>query len=523
MRAAKVVRRRDGRPAPVVVRPDEIPADLSLERTLLGTLLHEPGETLRRVRALVEPRDFAAPYHEAIWRAALDLDARGIAAEWFAVEAELVRTERIDRLRAVGGSDYAATLSGAASVPSLAPYVAEQIAARAHARRVTYAAAEIAARGRLGGDPIAFAAEARALFDEANGSNPAASWPTWEDLVEAVGYDGPRLFTGIPSLDAHTEGLPRGTIVVLGGAAGAGKTGLALQWLRRWTLEGIPTAMLCADQPAARIFVRWGQMDGLDRQAIESRDRSTLAELRERRPDVAPLLVDATKGPVHLDTVSQELRRRREALRAPISVLVADSLQTMDAGAPDDADQRTRVELAVAACKRAAERDGHVVIVTSELVKASYRSKATADQVDDRAAFADSRAQLHAADVAIVLRTPETGGRVTASIPKSRLGSSAPQPFHLEPDRLRSSFVEVEPDEEQDASDEDERRAAAINALRDRIVRVIAVSPVPLRTVDDVVRRVKARRQAVGDALKELEQHHRIVRGHTGYTLPETA
>lgn len=517
------MKRRAEAPAPVAVRPQELPEELAIERALLGTLILHPRETLDRVRGIVSPADFSAPFHEAVFSVAISLDDAGRPAEWFAVWDELVARGLEPKLRAVGGIDYGIVLSEAASITGAATYAAERIAAAAHARRIGYAATEIAARARARDrDPVAFAAEARLLFEQAAGANPAAAWPGWRELAHAVGYQGPRLQTGIPALDEGTGGLPAGRKIFVGGAPGAGKTALVVQLLHRWAHQGVLVGMLAVDQPAAAVLCRWGQLDGIDRGLLECGDPDARRELAERQPQPAPLIVDGSRGGITIQAVSAELRRRREALRLPVSVLAIDSLHTAESGAPDDADQRQRVESAVHAVKRAAERDGHLVLVTSELVKGSYRSKASAEQTDDRAAFAESRAIGHESDLSLVLRTPDDGSRIDVAIPKSRIHPDHPQPFALRLDRSRSALEQIERGEDEDP--EEVRRTAALAAAKHKILRVIAASPQPLVSKNAIHQRVRGNKSTVFAAVRELaEDDGAIVLTSRGYLLAAQA
>ena len=151
------------------------------------------------------------------------------------------------------------------------------------------------------------------------------------------------------------------------------------------------------------------------------------------------------------------------------SLLVVDSAQQVESRAGVDADgPRAKLTANVAALRRAAHWERHLVLATSELARGAYRSKNTSERIDDLAAFKESGALEYGADLALVLRSVRNeDDSVDATVPKSRLGPRTP--FRLRLDRRAMRFGEVKVHGE----DEDRQRDAAENAQMASDVRTV--------------------------------------------------
>jgi len=375
----------------------------------------------------------------------------------------------------------------------------------------------------------------------APGATTDAGGVTWRPAVERIAeivQTGPRLATGFPALDKATRGgLRLGKRVVLGGPPGAGKTTLAAQLLWGWARAGYYCAILAADEDLPAVLVRLGQALGLDRDDLEDAARpghaSAFAELRDTIADLGDrlLAVDADDElapgqPVTVEAVSAELARRRVAGTGPGSVLLIDSVQTVNTADTPNADgPRLRADAVLAAMRRAAKRDGHLVLATSEVSRGSYAAKDPNARVADLASFKESGGIEFKADVAIFLRPVEGTDLVDGSIPKNRLrGPDAPREFRIELRRARAVFVEVDLPSE---ADRDAAEAERDEAVRARVIEAIEKATSPLRSQNALRERcqtikpkIRARHDVWNAAIKELTDEGTVVRHRQrGYIL----
>lgn len=322
--------------------------------------------------------------------------------------------------------------------------------------------------------------------------------------VDRLGSIGPRVSTGIETLDRVTRGgLARGSLVVFGGAPGACKTTLVVHQAVHQAQNGIPTAILAADEGPDTILIRIGQVLGLEREAIE---QGTVAEsFKQRLAGLHLNLFSCDEPGVTAESVAEELAKQGPG------VLVIDSLQTVrtkTSGKADDA--RSRLNDVVEVLKAIARTHKHVILVTSELARAAYRAKDVAAQIDDLAAFKESGAIEYAGTVLLVLRNPrDGGGLVEVTMPKNRLGFEKAD-FHLQLDPDRATLTEVE--DAAAAAAEIER-----NQTRQRQVWELVRDAGDIRSGDDMLAKLR-QRGTRGDngelrrAFKTLVEDRRILR-----------
>jgi KaiC/GvpD/RAD55 family RecA-like ATPase len=319
----------------------------------------------------------------------------------------------------------------------------------------------------------------------------APGWTPTEAMVGRIGTGGAKLPTGFESLDTATRGgLRMGRLVVIGGAPGAGKTGVAIQLARRFA-HMMPVLVLAADEEPEGLLMRFGQMAGIEREALEEdRPGAKSALVAALRASPRPFeVVDASEPGATIENAAQAL-----ALRGP-GLLVVDSLQTAKSAgwalAGDNA--IARIDANVAALKDAAKRWGHLVLATSELGRGAYRNADNADNVDLLSAFKGSGSIEYAATVLLVLRSiKDAEGVVECAVPKNRLGGAKPT-FTLAHDPLRAQYHEAAQGPTFDFS----------APLRERVLNAVRGALSPL-SKNAVVKAVGGRKEAVGREVDRL-------------------
>jgi RecA/RadA recombinase len=364
----------------------------------------------------------------------------------------------------------------------------------------------------LMGGPLDFATLCRAMADR-----PAAR----------------RLSIGFSTLDKATRGgIPEGRIVVLNGAPGASKTGLAVQWAHTWATSGACVVYLAADMDPEDVMTRIGQREGFERDALDGlmgpeARRGAWHELADRG---VPLLV--------LDGAAVGLERAILILRTMPGdgprVLVVDSLQWAQCGAAAGIETARGQMDAKLGVLRRARASGVLVVALSEMNRGGYAHGA-ASPTSTLAASKESGAIEYAADLLLGLRSGAED-LVDLDVAKDRLGSARGMGLRLRQDRSRATLAEVDrPEPASQANRSEERRVRAVEAAerdaRDAVPRVVqalaaaAEKGCSLRMLRTAVAGVRAVvvDAAASLAVKQGEAVTRPARGHDRYYLPSAA
>jgi KaiC/GvpD/RAD55 family RecA-like ATPase len=307
--------------------------------------------------------------------------------------------------------------------------------------------------------------------------NPPAS-PV--DIVERWGREGPlvRVQTGISALDrACRGGLPIPWRILIIGAPSAGKTFVAVaiaDVLARVLADaGLCVGILGVDEEPEDLTVRLAQIAGFGVEEAERRDHEVLRHMAKALAAARILLYDATHT---IESAAADLAVWAKAEKR-LAALFIDSIQAARSDAALSADSpREIVEANVAAMRVASTGHRMLVGATSEANRASYRNEQAAEQSNDLAAGAESRAIEFGAQTLLMLRTPKDRPDVIhVRIAKNRRAYVGE--FWLKLDRERHALTECPaPSEDPNATTrktEANRRAAVADVERD--AKAIAV------------------------------------------------
>jgi replicative DNA helicase len=319
------------------------PSDLEAEQALLGCLLID-AEAITTVRDAVAPEDFYAEKHAHMYRAAVALADSGNPIDTVTLRDQLERGPGVGR---AGGLDYIAELSLAVPSAASVKYYAEIVVAHSLRRRLIQAGGEVT---RLGFDATTRVEDAidsaeQTVFrvGESQHRNAEAQHvapivrETWALLETRLQQK--RLVHGVPTnfakLDALTQGLQPGELVILAARPSVGKTSFALNIARNAAvLAGKPVVvfslemskqalaqrLICAEAKVDNYLMRTGQLDSLAYQHIAmALDTLTQAELWI---DDTPALAISTL----------RARARRMKAQYGIELIVIDYLQLMHGG-----------------------------------------------------------------------------------------------------------------------------------------------------------------------------------------------
>jgi len=242
------------------------PHDLAAEQCVLGGMLLSK-DAISDVLEVIKGSDFYRPAHQIVHEVVLDLYGRGEPADAVTVAAELTRRGDIGRM---GGAPYLHTLIASVPTAANAGYYARIVRERAILRRLVEVGTRIVQLGYSGdgdADELVDRAEAEVygVTDHRVSEDYAPLseiMPGALDEIEAIGSRGGSL-TGVPTgfadLDALTNGLHPGQMVVIAARPAIGKA-LALDTPLPtpggWTTMGevqVGDCLLGADGRPARV------------------------------------------------------------------------------------------------------------------------------------------------------------------------------------------------------------------------------------------------------------------------------
>lgn len=206
------------------------PQDIDAEQSVLGGMLLSK-DAIADVVEVLKGADFYRPAHETIYTAILDLYAKGEPADPITVAAELTKRGELTR---VGGASYLHTLVNAVPTAANAEYYAEIVHERAVLRRLVEAGTRITQMGYAADgdvDEIVNSAQAEiyAVTEQRTSEDYLPLSEIMEgalDEIEAIGSRSGQM-TGVPTgftdLDALTNGLHPGQMIVIAARPAMGK------------------------------------------------------------------------------------------------------------------------------------------------------------------------------------------------------------------------------------------------------------------------------------------------------------
>ena len=295
---------------------------------------------------VVEPlagSDFYRPAHETIYSAVLDLYGRGEPADAVTVTAEMHKQGDLAR---VGGAPYIHTLVAGVPTAANAGYYAEIVRERAILRRLVEAGTRIVQMGYSGeGEIDAVVDRAQAEVFGVSERRTSEDYSPIADLlqgtldeIEAIsGHDGSLIGvpTGFGDLDALTNGLHPGQLVIVAARPAIGKSTLALDFARAASLHHqltsvifslemgrneITMRMLSAEAKVPLHHMRSGSMTDQDWERIARATGSVSS---------TPLFIDDSPNMTMME-IRAKCRRLKQ--RHGLRLVVLDYLQLMSSG-----------------------------------------------------------------------------------------------------------------------------------------------------------------------------------------------
>ncbi|WP_442910938.1 replicative DNA helicase [Kitasatospora sp. NBC_01266] len=326
------------------------PQDIPAEQSVLGGMMLSK-DAIADVVEVLKPLDYYRPAHELIHSAILDLYARGEPADPITVASELTKRGELTR---VGGPGYLHTLVNSVPTAANAEYYAEIVHERAVLRRLVEAGTRIAGMGYAAEgdvDEIVNAAQAEiyAVTEQRTSEDYAPLADIMEgalDEIEAIGSRQGQMSgvpTGFADLDALTNGLHPGQMIVIAARPAMGKSTLALDFSRACSItNGLPSVIFSLEMGRNEIAMRLLSAEA--RVALHHMRSGNMTDddwtrVARRMPDVtaAPLYIDDSPN---LSMMEIRAKCRRLKQRQDLKLVVIDYLQLMQSGGSRRAESR---------------------------------------------------------------------------------------------------------------------------------------------------------------------------------------
>ncbi len=370
------------------------PHDLLAEQSAIGGMLLSKdavADVLEAVRAV----DFYVPKHEIIFDAILTLYSHGEPTDVIAVTDELTKSGNLQR---AGGPEYLHTLTGLVPTAANAGYYASIVAEKAVLRRLVEAGTRIVQMGYASeGEVTDLVNNAQAeIYGVAGGVEAEDYVPlvqaieaATEEIEHASGRDGSMVGvpTGFTELDAITNGLHPGQLILIAARPALGKSTLALDFARAAAITNdLPAIFFSLEMGKSEIAMRLLSAESniflqkLRKGDVRAEDWTTLASTRGRIAD-APLYIDDSPN---MTLVEIRAKCRRLKQKVGLKLIVIDYLQLMTSGKKVESRQQEVSEFS-RALKLLAKELQVPVIALSQL------NRGPEQRVDKRPALSDLR------------------------------------------------------------------------------------------------------------------------------------
>ncbi len=320
------------------------PQDLTAEQSVLGGMLLSK-DAIADVVEVLRPDDFYRPAHQTVYDCVLDLYGRGEPADAVTVAAELQRRGDLIRL---GGLPYLHTLIATVPTAANAAYYAEIVAEKAILRRLVEAGTRIVQlgyHGAQGADVSEVVDRAQAAIYDVTERSTSEDYVPLEELlqptmdeIDAIASRGGVALgvpTGFADLDAVTNGLHPGQMIVIAARPGLGKSTLGLDFARSCSVRhGLTSAVFSLEMSRSEIVMRLLSAEARIRlsdmrSGRMSDDDWTRMARRMSEISEAPLFIDDSPN---LTMMEIRAKARRLKQRNDLKLIVLDYLQLMTSG-----------------------------------------------------------------------------------------------------------------------------------------------------------------------------------------------
>ncbi|HLV04036.1 replicative DNA helicase [uncultured Georgenia sp.] len=319
------------------------PQDLAAEQSVLGGMLLSK-DAIADVIEELRGQDFYRPAHELIYDAIIDLYGRGEPADAVTVAAELNKRGELGR---VGGAAYLHTLISSVPTAANAGYYARLVRDQAVLRRLVEAGTRIAQLGYAtdGGDVDDLVntaqAEVYAVTERRSSEDYVPLRDTINLTMEEIENNANRgegmvgVPTGFADLDALTNGLHPGQMVIVAARPAIGKSTLSLDICRSASIKhGLTSVIFSLEMGRTELTMRLLSaeagvpLQNMRKGTMRDEDWTKVAAAMSRVSE-APLFIDDSPN-MSLMEIRAKCRRLKQ--RHGLRLVVVDYLQLMTSG-----------------------------------------------------------------------------------------------------------------------------------------------------------------------------------------------
>lgn len=393
-----------------------LPHSLDAEQSVLGAIIVR-NEGLDEAAERLAPEDFYREAHVRIFRAMLALGQRQEAIDVVTLREALSAKGDLDE---VGGAAYLAKLVDGVPRSTNVPHYAAIVKDKATRRRAiaqAQAVLEAAYDGDLTADDVLNEAERRffELGQRDQRSDLAGGATLIEEvmpMLEALLKGEQRGVTGVPTgfvdLDAFTQGLQPGEVILLAARPSVGKSSLASDIARHVaiTAQHGPVAFFSVEMSrrmtTLRNIIAQARVDGFRLRSgyVNQADYGSILQAVQAIETGQLFIDDCT----NLRPMELRSKARRLAATKGLSLIIVDYLQLMR---PDRGQRYENREKEVASISRALK--GIAKELRVPLVAICSLSRKTEERADKKPTMADLResgALESDADVVLLLWRP---------------------------------------------------------------------------------------------------------------------
>jgi replicative DNA helicase len=315
------------------------PHDLAAEQCVLGGMLMSK-DAISDVLEVIRPADHYRPAHQLVHEVIIDLYSRGEPADPVTVANELTKRGEIAR---VGGAPYLHTLMACVPTAANAGYYARIVRERAILRRLVEVGTRIVQLGYSGdGDADEIVDRAEAEVYGVTDRRVSEDYRSLSEImpgalneIEAIGSRGGAL-TGVPTgfadLDALTNGLHPGQMVVIAARPALGKSTLALDLARAASVKaGLTSVIFSLEMSRNEITMRLLSAEArvpLHSMRTGQMSEDDWARLARRMSEVvdAPMFIDDSPN---MSMMEIRAKCRRLKQHHDLRLVIIDYLQLM--------------------------------------------------------------------------------------------------------------------------------------------------------------------------------------------------
>lgn len=330
------------------------PQNIEAEEAILGGILLDP-EAISRVMEIMAPEAFYIGAHKDIYRAALDLHAKGRPTDLMSVTAWLKDNDKLEK---IGGQTRLAQLIdrtiSAANIDQYAALVMEKYTRR----RLIQAGGEIA---QMGYDTTALLEQVldqaeQKLFGITQDRPQVGLTATSDILIDTFAEIEQRslgiVLPGIPcsfyDLDAMTQGFQRSDLIIAAGRPAMGKTSFVLNIARNIAaINKLPVAIFSLEMSKLQLVYR---LLSSEVEIESSRLRSGRIAQQEWEKlghaisilSQMPVFIDDTPN-ISVNEMRSKARRLQAEQGGALGLILIDYLQLMEGGSDNRVQELSKI------------------------------------------------------------------------------------------------------------------------------------------------------------------------------------